>query len=118
MPSFARRNGLYGTQIITGPRSVLLRLALGPERVEFPVLVVLRPDARFGDPVPEAVRTAVLAGAAEANAALGTALHPQRLEYAADNDGQCTLLRRAALAIVTRLAERGEEGYDGHDDQG
>jgi DinB superfamily len=68
MPSFARRNGLYGTQIITGPRSVLLRLALGPERVEFPVLVVLRPDARFGDPVPEAVRTAVLAGAAEASA--------------------------------------------------
>jgi len=118
MPSFARHDGLYGAVIITGPRSVLLRLAFGPERVESPVLAILRPDARFGDPVSDVVQAAVLAGVAEANAALGTDLHPQRVEYSVDNDGECILLRRAAFAIVARLAERGEGGYDGHDDRG
>ena len=54
MPSFARHDGLYGALIITGPRSVLLRLAFGPERVESPVLAILRPDARFGDPETQA----------------------------------------------------------------
>lgn len=34
MPSFGKRDGLYGVQIITGPRSVLLRLELLDERIE------------------------------------------------------------------------------------
>jgi len=118
MPSFAQSDGLYGARIITGPRSVFLRLALGPEPVESPAVTVLRPDTRFGDPVPDVVRAAILAGAVEANAALGTALHPQRVEYAMDNDGEATLLRQAAFGIVARLAERGEGGYDGHDGRG
>jgi hypothetical protein len=32
--SFGKRDGLYGVQIITGPRSVLLRLELLDERIE------------------------------------------------------------------------------------
>jgi hypothetical protein len=62
----------------------------------------------------DAVRIAVLAGTDEANAAHGTNLHPLLVQYAADNDGKATLLRRAAFAIVRRLAECGDTGYDGH----
>ena len=115
MPSFSRRGNLFGTMLITGPRSVLLRLEIGPEPNEHPEVLVLAPDERFGDPDPEIVRAAVLDGAARANNALGTALHPQRIEYQMDNDRLATLLWRAAKEIVTRLAERGPSGYEGHD---
>lgn len=114
MPYFSKRNGVYEARNITGPRSVLLRLELGAERSERPHVTVLRPDARFGDPDPDAVRAAVLSGTDEANATFGTAYHPRVVQYAVDNDRPAHLLRRAAWAIVERLAERGESGFEGY----
>jgi hypothetical protein len=115
MPIFSRRPGFYCAQITTGPASALLRLDLGPNPIESPPVQLLRSDSRFGDSDPDSIRSAVLAGVAEANATLGTALHPKRIEYASDNDTKGSLLRRAAFAILARLSQHGENGYDGHD---
>jgi hypothetical protein len=112
--SFSKRDGLYGVQIITGPRSVLLRLELLDERIEDFEVAALATDGLYRDPPPEVVRARVLEGIDEANREFGTAFHPWLARYAVEDfNDQCVMLRRAAYAIVQRLAERGEARYEG-----
>lgn len=114
MPSFARRDGLYGVRIITGPRSVLLRLGLLEERIEDFGVAAYTAGGPPRDPTPDVVRTRVLEGTDEANSEFGTSYHPRLARYAIeDYNGECYLLRRAAYCIVARLAQAGESGYEG-----
>lgn len=114
MPSFRRDDSRFGVSIITGPRSVLLRLELLDERIEDFELIAISTVGLYRDPMPEVVRSRVLEGTDEANREFGTRFHPWAARYAVeDYTDDCYLLRRAAHAIVQRLAERGEAGYEG-----
>jgi hypothetical protein len=114
VPSFSKRDGMYGVQIVTGPRSVLLRLELLEERVEDFEVIALATDGLYRDPPREVVRARVLEGTDEANRTFRMALHPWLARYAVEDfNEQCVMLRLAAYAIVRRLAERGEAGYEG-----
>jgi hypothetical protein len=107
VPSFGLHDGLFTVQFVTGPSSLLLRLALADERIDSPDVTVLRPDPVYGNPDEAAARACVLAGTDEANSDCGTAYHPLAAEYVADNDADGRLLRRAASAIVRRLSSGG-----------
>lgn len=114
MPSFARLDGLYGVQIITGPTSVLLRLELLGERIEDFEVAPYMTEGQFRVPAPGLVRARLLEGTDEANREFGTSHHPWLARYAIDDDSdECFLLRRAAYCIVARLARSGEDGYQG-----
>ena len=114
MPSFGKRDGLYGVQIITGPRSVLLRLKLLPERIEDFEVAAYAPDGLYRNPGPATVRARVLEGTDEANQQYGTSFHPWLARYAVEDfRDECPMLRRAAFSIIERLALFGEGGYDG-----
>jgi hypothetical protein len=114
VPSFARLDGLYGVQIITGPRSVLLRLELLDERIEDFEVAAYMTEILYRDPPPGVVRARVLEGTDEANREFGTSFHPWLARYAIeDYSDECFLLRRAAYSIVARLAQTGESGYEG-----
>lgn len=114
MPSFSKRDGLFGVQIITGPRSVLLRLEVLDERCNEFEVIALEKNWLYSNPPPDVVRSRVLEGTDEANLQFGTAFHPWLARYAVeDYNDQCIMLRRAAYAIVQRLAERGEAAYEG-----
>ncbi len=52
VPSFSKRDGLYGVQIITGPRSVLLRLELLDERIEGFEVAAYTTEGLYRDPTP------------------------------------------------------------------
>jgi hypothetical protein len=114
MPSFGKRDGLYGVQIFTGPRSVLLRLELREERIEDFELAAYTTEELYGDPSPDVVRTRVLEGTDEANREFGTSYHPRLARYAVEDfNDECFILRRAAYCIVARLAKVGERAYEG-----
>ena len=114
MPSFSKRDSLYGVQITTGPRSVLLRLQLLDERIEDFEVAAYTTEGLYRDPPPDVVRTRVLEGTDEANGEFGTSYHPWLARYAVeDYNDDCFLLRRAAYCIVARLAQAGENGYEG-----
>jgi hypothetical protein len=113
MSRFSKRDGLYGVETITGPRSVILRLELRPERNEFPEVVPLFTQFPYRDPDPATVRARVLEGTDEANREFGTSLHPWMVKYAVeDYRDECPVLRYAARAILERLAQQGESGYE------
>ena len=77
-------------------------------------VAALATDGLYRDPPPEVVRARVLEGTDEANRELRTAFHPWLARYAVEDfNERCVILRRAAFAIVQRLAERGEVGYEG-----
>jgi hypothetical protein len=112
--SFGKRDGLYGVQIITGPRSVLLRLELLDERIDDFEVAAYTTGGLYRDPPPDVVRTRVLEGTDDANREFATSFHPWLARYAVEDYGdECFLLRRAAYSIVARLAEVGESGYEG-----
>jgi hypothetical protein len=112
--SFGKRDGLYGVQIITGPRSVLLRLELLDERTEDFEVAAYTTEGPYRDPTPDVVRARVLEGTDEANREFGTSFHPWLARYSIeDYSDESFLLRRAAYSIVARLARLGESGYEG-----
>jgi hypothetical protein len=114
MPSFSKRDGLYGVQIITGPRSVLLRLELLDERIDDFEVAAYTTEGLHRDPTPDVVRSRVFEGTDEANSEFGTSYHPRLARYAVeDYNDECFLLRMAAYCIVARLAQVGESGYEG-----
>jgi hypothetical protein len=114
VPSFGKRDGLYGVQIITGPRSVLLRLELLDERIEDFEVAAYTTEGLYRDPTPDVVRTRVFEGTDEANSEFGTSYHPWLARYAVDDyNDECFILRRAAYCIVARPAQVGESGYEG-----
>ena len=114
MTSFGKRDGLDGVQIITGPRSVLLRMELLDERIEDLEVSAYSTEGLYRDPYPDVVRARVLEGTHEANREFGTSFHPWLARYAIeDYSEECFLLRRAAYTIVARLAQVGESGYQG-----
>lgn len=114
MPSFSKRDGLYGVQIITGPHSVLLRLELLDAQIEGFEVAAYTTEGLFGDPTPAVVRARVLEGTDEANSEFGTSCHPRLARYAVEDcNDDCLLLRRAAYCVVARLAQVGENGYEG-----
>ena len=114
MSSFAKRDGLFGVQIITGPRSVLLRLELLDERIEDFEVSAYSTEGLYRDPPPDVVRVRVLEGTDEANRGFGTSFHPWLARYSVeDYSDECFLLRRAAYSIVARLAQAGESAYEG-----
>jgi hypothetical protein len=115
MPGFAKRNGSYVVSIITGPRLVLLRLELRDQRTEAPQVLPLSTEFPYRNPDVETVRVRVLEGTDEANREFGTSLHPWVIRYAVEDfNDSCPMLRYAARAIVERLAQEGEEGYEGN----
>jgi hypothetical protein len=111
--SYGLHNGMFVARFITGPSSLLLRLAVADERTDSPDVILLRPDPLYGNLAESEARACVLTGTDEANREFGTAHHPVAAEYVADNDGGGRLLRRVAWAIVKRLAERGRVGFSG-----
>lgn len=114
VPSFSKRDGLYGVQIATGPRWVLLRLELLNERIEDFEVSALATDGLYPNPLPEVVRARVREGVDEANHEFGTAFHPWLVRCAVEDfNDHCVMLRLAAYAIVQRLAMGGEGGYEG-----
>ncbi len=114
MPSFQKRDGLYGAQIITGPASVLLRLELLDARIEDFDIAAYSTEGLYRNPDAATVRARVLEGTDEANEQYGTSLHPWSARYAVeDYNDKCLMLRRAAFAIVERLALYGDGGYEG-----
>jgi hypothetical protein len=56
LPSFGKHDGLYGVQVITGPRSVLLRLELLDERIEDFEVAAYTTEGLYRDPTPDVVR--------------------------------------------------------------
>ena len=112
--NFTRRDPFFGVTIITGPRSVYLLLAIRGERTETPRVVPLGtvvPRLSMND---SRVRDAVLEGTDEANAGCCTAFHPAEIKFAMETwAGDYSLLRRAARAIVERLATQGPDRYAG-----
>ena len=114
MPSFSKRDSLYGVQITTGPRSVLLRLELLDERIEDFEVAAYTTEGLYRDPPPDVVRTRVLEGTDATNREFGTRFDPWLARYAVEEyNGDCFMLRTASYAIVQRLSERGENGYEG-----
>ncbi len=114
MSSFRKQDGLYGVQIITGPRSVLLHLELLDERIEDFEVAALSTDGLYRSPDEVTVRARILEGTDEANRQFGTSFHPWLARYAVeDYSDECYMLRRAAFAVVERLAQRREDGYEG-----
>lgn len=114
MTSFGKRDGLYGVQIITGPRSVLLRLELLSERIEDFDAQAYSTEGHYRDPPLLTVRARILEGTDEANRKYGTSFHPWLARYTVeDYNAECPILRRAAFAIIERLAARGDAGFDG-----
>lgn len=114
MPSFSRGEGRYRVSIITGPQSVWLELELLDERIEDFEVTARYTGGLHRDPPPDIVRARVQEGTDEANREFGTSFHPWLARYAVDAySEECFILRRAAYAIVTRLAQRGDDGYDG-----
>ncbi len=64
----------------------------------------LAPDIRFGNPDESCVLDAVIDGVAHANSMHSTSYKVAEIQYVCDNDGKCSLIRRAAYDIVERLA--------------
>lgn len=114
MPEFSRLNGLYGISVVTGPRWLVLRLEFLEERNDDFEVAASAVDGLYRKPDPAKVRACVLEGTDAANKQYGTSLHPWLARYSGDalNDN-CTMFRDAAFAIVERLAQRGEAGYEG-----
>jgi hypothetical protein len=113
VPSFTKTDsGLYCVEIITGARSVYLRLELQGERTQLPQVRPLVPGGLYRSADVETVRARVLEGTDEANREFGTAFHPSVIRYAVEDfHAECPMLRWAARAIVGRLAQLGESGY-------
>jgi hypothetical protein len=112
--TFTKHDGLFGVSIITGPRSVLLRLVLLEERIRDFEVAALRAEGLYRDPPPDVVRARVLEGTDAANREFGTRFHPWLARYAVeDYNDDCFILRTASYAIVQRLSEHGESGYEG-----
>ena len=113
MARYAKLDGFYGVTIITGPRSVHLKLDLRGDRTSVPEVVPLSTEFPYRNPDAATVRARVLEGTDEANKEFGTSYHPWVVRYAVEDFNEhCCLLRRAAQYIVQRLAEKGESGYE------
>jgi hypothetical protein len=111
--TFSKHDDLFGVSIITGPRSVRLQLALLDERIEDFEIAALWTGRLYRDPPPEVVRARVLEGTDAANREFGTRFHPWLARYAVeDYNDECFMLRGAFYAVVQRLAEYGESGYE------
>jgi hypothetical protein len=112
MPFFFRRDGSFGVQVITGPRSAFMLLDFGPSAVpDFPA-EQLPLGVRHCDCPADVARARVLEGVAEANTAHGVDFHPGRVRYLAEDYGEeCTILRSAAWYIADQLARVGLERY-------
>jgi hypothetical protein len=114
MPRFRRSDGRYRVSIITGPQSALLELELFAERIEAFAVEDLPSGRLDRDLSPEVVRARVLEGTDAANREFGTTFHPWLARYVVESySEECSILRRAAHAIVERLARHGDDGYDG-----
>ena len=112
--TFSKHDDLFGVPIFTGPCSVLLRLVLLDERIEDFEVAALSTEGFYRDPPPDVVRARVLEGTDAANREFGTRFDPWLARYAVEEyNGDCFMLRTASYAIVQRLSERGENGYEG-----
>ncbi len=112
MVTVFRRGHYFGTQYITGPQCLLLLLDLQDERIDDPFVAALNEDLIYGNPEDHCVRTAVLAGTDEANSEHKTSWHPLEIRYSFSSyDKRCTLMRRAARAIVEQLATQSPESF-------
>lgn len=118
MPSFSKYDGVYGVTIITGPRSVLLRLELGDERgdeIEVEVEAYpANPPLGYRDPPLAIVRARLFEGINAANRKYGTSFHVRQAKYHVDDcNDEYFMLRWAAFAIIERLATHGSGCYEG-----
>jgi hypothetical protein len=114
MANFWKRDGRYGVQIITGPRSVWLQMVMMSERIDEIEVAAAAIGGLQRNPSAATVRARLLEGTDEANHLYRTAWHPWAADYAVDDyNDECVMLRRAAFAIVERLATQGEQAYGG-----
>ena len=113
MPSFTRSGEFYGASLVTGPSSALVRVRFSADQVGPPVVTVLAPDGRYGNPSDDDVASNVVAAVQQANDRFGASLIPTEISYQCDNDGLCHLIRRCAYIIVRRIAEVGDDEFVG-----
>jgi hypothetical protein len=112
MSNLFRCEQYFGALYITGPQILYLLLDLQPERIADPIVTPINVDHLYGNPTDEAVRAAVIAGCAEANAEHGTNRWPLEIRYSYSSyDPDCHLMRWAALAIVEQFAEKGPDSF-------
>jgi hypothetical protein len=105
---FENKGNRYSIQIVTGPRSVLLSLVVQSERTEAPVVEWIADRYPYRSPEEDVIRRAVLEGTDAANAENHTNFHPAEIVCAVESwDDGSALIRRAAHAIVERLALQG-----------
>jgi hypothetical protein len=104
------RKGQYRTVSLFAARSSLtLWLIVGEHQSDEP-RVVQRPFSNASSFSEDEVRSAVMAGVAEANAEYGTVLFPSEIKVM--SDGGNDSLQRGAFLIIERLATRGEAGFE------
>ncbi len=113
MPSFKRSGEFYEASLITGPSSALVRIRFSHDHDGLPAVTMLAPDARYCNPPDSDVASNVFDAVKQANNKFGTELVPAEIVYHCDNDGHCHLIRRCAYIIVQRLADVGDDRYDG-----
>jgi hypothetical protein len=111
MPHFSRHGAYYSASLITGPRSVLLRLRFTDVDIAVPAVTLLAADTRYGNATEREVAQTIQRAVDEANDTFGSSFVVAEVQYQSDNDVRCSLMGRAAFRIVKQLVEAGEGGF-------
>lgn len=107
MPQFWMKDGRYFVSYVTGPTHNILGLAVSSGISSRDVVMVRLPavGACGCGPVDGSeIRTAVLAGVADANLALGTDWHPIEIVYVENDSDRYPVYRHCAKLLVERIS--------------